>query len=100
MAFCMNCGAQIPDGAGFCNNCGTALNTGAQAAPQEAMQPQSGMQYQQPPMQPQSGMQYQQPQMQQQFQAAPLMVSQTRAKIWLSSFDYPSLVEVASLVIS
>ena len=29
-----------------------------------------------------------------------IMVSQTRAKIWLSSFDYPSLVEVASLVMT
>ena len=81
MAFCVKCGAQLPEGAGFCNNCGAAQGAGEQAAPQ--MQPQSGMQYQQPQMQQaaqQGGMQYQQPQMQQQFQAAPQMRSQPPKK--------------------
>ncbi|MBQ6735769.1 MAG: zinc ribbon domain-containing protein [Lachnospiraceae bacterium] len=36
MAFCMNCGAQIPDGAGFCNNCGTAQGADGQAAAADA----------------------------------------------------------------
>ena len=67
MAFCIRCGAQLQEGAGFCNNCGAAQVGGGQAVPQ--MQPQGGMQYQQSQMQPQSGMQYQQPQMQSQYQA-------------------------------
>lgn len=47
MAFCKNCGNQVPDGVTFCNNCG---------APIQAEQPQ----YQQPQYAPQP--QYQQPQ--------------------------------------
>ena len=58
MAFCIKCGAQLQEGAGFCNNCGAAQGGGGQAAPQ---------------MQPQGGMQYQQQQMQQPFQAVPQM---------------------------
>lgn len=50
MAFCIRCGAQLQDGARFCNNCGAAQGADGQAAPQ--MQPQSGMQYQQPQMLP------------------------------------------------
>ena len=26
MAFCINCGHEVPDGAKFCANCGTAVN--------------------------------------------------------------------------
>ena len=51
MAFCIRCGAQLQDGARFCNNCGAAQGADGQATPQ--MQPQSGMQYQQPQMQQQ-----------------------------------------------
>ena len=47
MAFCKNCGAQIPDGAGFCNHCGAAQ---AQQPQQTQMQQP---QMQQPQMQPQ-----------------------------------------------
>lgn len=67
MAFCISCGAQLPEGAGFCNHCGTAQNAGEQqAAPQ--MQAQDGMQTS-PQMQPQ---------MQPQFQAAPQMQAQAQ----------------------
>ena len=24
--FCLNCGAQLPDGSNFCNNCGASLD--------------------------------------------------------------------------
>ena len=52
MKFCPNCGAQLPDNAGFCSNCGTPLG-----APPQYQQPQQPQYYQQP--------QYQQPQYQQ-----------------------------------
>ncbi len=45
--FCINCGAQLPDGSKFCCQCGTALPVIGQAAPQPA-QPV----YQQPVQQP------------------------------------------------
>ena len=46
MKFCPNCGAQLPDNAGFCSNCGTSLG----APPQYHQQPQYQQpQYQQPP---------------------------------------------------
>ena len=48
MKFCPNCGAQLPDTAGFCSNCGTPLG-----APPQYQQPQQPQYYQQP--------QYQQP---------------------------------------
>lgn len=48
MKFCPNCGAQLPDNAGFCSNCGTPLG-----APPQYQQPQQPQYYQQP--------QYQQP---------------------------------------
>ena len=48
MKFCPNCGAQLPDNAGFCSNCGTSLG-----APPQYQQPQQPQYYQQP--------QYQQP---------------------------------------
>ena len=35
MAFCVNCGSQLPDGGRFCTNCGTPLN----AAPGGSSQP-------------------------------------------------------------
>lgn len=63
MAFCMRCGAQLPDGSAFCNNCGTAQgqqNTQAAqgaGAPQMPPQMQQQAQMQQPPQfgqQPQS----------------------------------------------
>ncbi|MBQ6735263.1 MAG: zinc ribbon domain-containing protein [Lachnospiraceae bacterium] len=53
MAFCISCGAQLPEGAGFCNHCGTAQNAGGQQAA---------------------------PQMQPQFQAAPQMQAQAQAQ--------------------
>ena len=53
MAFCQNCGSQIPDGTGFCQNCGAAVN-GAQPQQPNYQQPN----YQQPGYQ-QPG--YQQP---------------------------------------
>ena len=31
MAFCVNCGQQIPDGASFCTNCGAPQTTHMQA---------------------------------------------------------------------
>lgn len=34
MKFCPNCGAQLPDNAGFCSNCGTPLG-----APPQYQQP-------------------------------------------------------------
>jgi uncharacterized membrane protein len=41
MAFCANCGASLPDGAGFCSGCGKSVavgvgGTGAAAAPAQA----------------------------------------------------------------
>ncbi|MBR0091579.1 MAG: zinc ribbon domain-containing protein [Lachnospiraceae bacterium] len=82
MAFCINCGAPLQEGAGFCNNCGTAQNGGGQQAPQ--MQPQMQQQFQ-TASQPQMQQQFQaapqpQPQMQQQFQAAPQMQPQPPKK--------------------
>ena len=61
MAFCVNCGAQIPEGAAFCTSCGSP----AQAAPAQAQQPaqqsqQTQPQYQQQPYQQQQQA-YQQP---------------------------------------
>ena len=72
MAFCVKCGAQLEEGAGFCTNCGSAQNEGGQQATPQ-MQPQGGMQTA-PQMQPQGGMQTPQ-QMQQQggMQSAPQM---------------------------
>ena len=35
MAFCSNCGAELPDGAGFCGNCGAPVGAPQQAADQE-----------------------------------------------------------------
>ena len=32
MAFCTNCGSQVPDDAAFCSGCGTRVGTGAAAA--------------------------------------------------------------------
>ncbi|MBR0091573.1 MAG: zinc ribbon domain-containing protein [Lachnospiraceae bacterium] len=43
MAFCVKCGAQLEEGAGFCTNCGSAQNEGGQQAPQ-MQQSQGGMQ--------------------------------------------------------
>ena len=37
--FCRNCGAQIPEGAGFCGNCGTAVAPAAPAAPAAPVAP-------------------------------------------------------------
>ena len=34
MAFCMNCGQQLPEGAKFCSNCGTATEAVKTATPQ------------------------------------------------------------------
>ncbi len=38
MAFCKNCGNQIPDGAAFCANCGTPADN-TQQTPQQPIQP-------------------------------------------------------------
>lgn len=45
MAFCKNCGNQIPDGAAFCNSCGTPVQAQAQAQPQPQAQPQQNPAY-------------------------------------------------------
>ena len=55
MAFCSNCGQQLPEGANACPNCGTFVNP--QAAPQQPVQqtpqqPVQQPQYQQVPQQP------------------------------------------------
>ena len=39
MAFCSNCGQQLPEGANACPNCGTFVNP--QAAPQQPVDPQA-----------------------------------------------------------
>ncbi len=39
MAFCMNCGNQLPDGSRFCGNCGTAQGAAPAAAPVQQAQP-------------------------------------------------------------
>ena len=36
MAFCTNCGAQVPDGTKFCTDCGTKIEQPAAAPVQEA----------------------------------------------------------------
>ncbi len=45
MAFCRNCGNQVPDGAEFCANCGTPVEN-AQQAPQQPVQPVQPVQQQ------------------------------------------------------
>ena len=64
MAFCPNCGANVPDGTAFCSNCGSAMNAGQ---PQQGYDQSYGQQpqYQQPQYQQP---QYQQPQYQQPYQ--------------------------------
>ena len=54
MKYCPNCGAQLPDNAGFCSVCGAPLG-----APTQYQQPQQPQYYQQQPQY------YQQPQYQQ-----------------------------------
>lgn len=39
MAFCKNCGNQIPDDAVFCANCGSPVENAQQQAPQQPVQP-------------------------------------------------------------
>ena len=48
MAYCSECGAQLPDGSAFCNSCGAAQGTGAPQMP-----PQHGSQLQPYGQQPQ-----------------------------------------------
>ncbi len=53
MAFCKNCGTQLPDDATFCGNCGTAQNVqNAQQAQQAQPQGQPQQPYGQPYAQP------------------------------------------------
>ena len=56
MKFCPNCGAQLPDNAGFCSNCGTPLGAPPQYQQPQYQQPQYQQAPQQaaPQMQPQS----------------------------------------------
>ena len=61
MAFCVQCGAQLPDGAPFCNQCGAAQGS-AQPVQQQPQMQQPQMQ--QPQMQQPQQPQMQQPQMQ------------------------------------
>jgi len=42
MAFCMNCGTQLPDGSRFCGNCGAQQGTPAAAPVQQGQQPALG----------------------------------------------------------
>ena len=58
MAFCPNCGANVPDGASFCTNCGSTLSTPAANDQAGYQQPN----YQQPNYQQPN---YQQPNYQQ-----------------------------------
>ena len=44
MAFCTNCGAQVPDGTKFCTNCGTIIEQPAAAPVQEASQQEASQQ--------------------------------------------------------
>jgi hypothetical protein len=54
MAFCNNCGTQVPDGATACPNCGAAIGAPAPAPqPQPQMQPVPPQMQPIPPMQPQ-----------------------------------------------
>ena len=75
MAFCQNCGQQLPDGANACPYCGTMVNT--QAAPQQPVQQQAPQQdyqqqnYQQAPQQGYQQQNYQQGYQQQGYQQAP-----------------------------
>ncbi|MBQ8731358.1 MAG: zinc ribbon domain-containing protein [Oscillospiraceae bacterium] len=46
MAFCTNCGKELPEGAAFCTNCGSA--TAAQPAAPQVEEPQAAPQYQEP----------------------------------------------------
>ena len=53
MAFCMNCGSQLPDGSRFCGNCGSPQGEmPAGGAPMNNMGGQPGMMGGQPGMQP------------------------------------------------
>ena len=49
MAFCKNCGNQLPDDASFCANCGTPVDNSQQAEPQQTYQQAAPQQ----PVQPQ-----------------------------------------------
>jgi len=42
MAFCMNCGTQLPDGSRFCGNCGAQQGAPAAAPVQQSQQPALG----------------------------------------------------------
>lgn len=44
MAFCKNCGNQVPDDAAFCANCGTPVENAQQAPQQEQQAPQQPVQ--------------------------------------------------------
>lgn len=55
MAFCQNCGQQLPDNANVCPNCGTVVNAQAasqQAAPQQQASQQAAPQQQTPVVNP------------------------------------------------
>ena len=60
MAFCSNCGQQLPEGANACPNCGTFVNRMLRAASLSSAQP-SADSYQQAPFSSQYQQNYQQP---------------------------------------
>ena len=60
MAFCPNCGFEVPNGAAFCGNCGAQLATVVTQQPKQQYQQYQQPTYQQPTYQ-QPQQQYQQP---------------------------------------
>lgn len=93
MAFCKNCGQQIPDGAQACANCGTPVEP-----PVNQAQPAQGQAYQ---AQPAQGQPYQsQPNQGQTYQAQPAQgqpmmdddVKKNRSLAWLAYFGILLLI--------
>ncbi len=87
MAFCQNCGQQLPENANACPGCGTFVN--AQAAPQQNQQnsQQNYQQNQQAYQQPQPGFQQNQPGYQQPLNPTVMPdqdVQSNRGIAWLS----------------
>jgi len=94
--FCKNCGAQLPEGAGFCGSCGAKMEA-QQPIQQPTQQPEQPIQPMQPMQQP-----VQQPPMQQpmQQQPPPMAAPPQRSRANSSKSPVKLIAIVAAIVIA